>query len=524
MGRRRRLVAREANELFQHQCHQAWRLLLFGTVLLLVGATAARDAAALTRTSDGTTPAPVCGNGVSEAGEECDDGNTFGGDRCATNCTFETEAAFVLDGAEISPRSGATVQAATFRVELTFSGSQVSRIGKPGADGIVPLTLRADETLFNPVSVLGFACICSRPVPYEAFGPGNAGVGQIGCGAEGLSGVDADTEVDHEIGVVGEKGFTADDCLAAGGIVEDGSPKHPHTGRCNGPIRTTRSGAGPRGSGVVTVYTSFDLIFDDGSCRIETTTKICEGGSNPGQKCSDDPSACIGGTCVPAKGPNGVPCDDDDPVAVRSAPQLVVTTTGNARVAIHHANDGTNTIADGEGCGVQTCVASATGLLFDCDHLFTGTGGGILVSAFPNLDAFVAGDSANTVVLADVSAPTFTPTITPTATATSTPTETPTESPTETPTATATPTSTQTATQTPTVPTSTCVGDCDASNTVTIDELVKGVNIALGEADLTECDAFGTDNGQSVTIDKLVRAVANALTGCQGALSPGSHH
>jgi len=521
MGRRRWSIAREASKLYHCRYRQVLHLLLFSTVLSLVGA-AAREAAAVPPTAETVTVVAGCGDGVSDPSEQCDDGNTFGGDGCAANCSFETEAAFVLDGAEVSPRSGATVQAATFRVALNFSGSQISRIGNPSADGIIPVALRANETLFNPVPVLGFACICSRPVPYAAFGPGNAGVGQIGCGAAGLPGVDVDTEVDHEIGVVGTNGFTEADCLAAGGVVEDGSPRHPHTGRCNGPIQTTQSGAGPRGSAVVTVYTSFDLIFDDGSCRIETATKICEGGSNPGLSCTRDASVCIGGTCVPAKGANGVPCDDDDPAAVRSTPQLVVTTTGNARVAIRNANDVLKTsIADGETCGLQTCVASATGLLFDCGQIYAGSGGGILVSAFPNLDAFVAGDTANAVVLADVSAPTFT--ATPTATITATPTATPTSTETPTETATGTPTeaetatasATQSATVTPTVTTPTCVGDCDGSKAVTIDELVKGVNIALGEAALTECDAFGTE---SVTVDKLVRAVGNALRGCQGGI------
>jgi cysteine-rich repeat protein len=487
MGRPHRLVARVASALFRCQCRQALCGVRFIAALLAIGLPATRAAAALTGTPDAAVAA--CGDGVTEGGEDCDDGNTFGGDGCAANCTFETEAALVLDGAESSPRSGAIVQAATFRVPLTFSGSQISRIGKPGPDGVIPVALRANETLFNPISVLGFACICSRPVPYDAFGPGNAGVGQIGCGADGLSGVDADTEIDHVIGVVGEQGFTEADCLAAGGVVEDGSPKHPHLGVCNGPLQITRSGAGPQGSVVVTVYTSFDLIFDDGSCGIETTTKVCEGGSNAGRSCSRDASVCIGGTCVPAKGANGVPCDDDDPVAVRGTPQLVVSTTGNVRAAIRDANEVLDAnIADGENCGLQTCVASATGLLFDCDRILSGTGGGILVSAFPTLDVVMpGGDTVNTVVLADVSAPTFTPTITPTATAT----------------------------PTPTAPASACVGDCDGSNTVTIDELVRAVNIALGEAALTECAAFDTD-GQSVTIDKLVRAVRNALTGCQG--------
>lgn len=34
-------------------------------------------------------PAPVCGNGVLEAGEACDDGNTVGGDGCSARCTLE---------------------------------------------------------------------------------------------------------------------------------------------------------------------------------------------------------------------------------------------------------------------------------------------------------------------------------------------------------------------------------------------------------------------------------------------------
>jgi len=32
----------------------------------------------------------VCGNGLVEAGEECDDGNTISGDGCAVDCTMET--------------------------------------------------------------------------------------------------------------------------------------------------------------------------------------------------------------------------------------------------------------------------------------------------------------------------------------------------------------------------------------------------------------------------------------------------
>jgi polyhydroxybutyrate depolymerase len=57
-----------------------------------------------------------------------------------------------------------------------------------------------------------------------------------------------------------------------------------------------------------------------------------------------------------------------------------------------------------------------------------------------------------------------------------------------------------------------CLGDCDASGSVEIDELVKGLNIALGSAASDSCPAFvGTP-----TIDALLDAVENALAGCPG--------
>ena len=35
---------------------------------------------------------PVCGNGVPEAGEECDDGNNDDGDGCSADCLLEPSA------------------------------------------------------------------------------------------------------------------------------------------------------------------------------------------------------------------------------------------------------------------------------------------------------------------------------------------------------------------------------------------------------------------------------------------------
>jgi hypothetical protein len=49
---------------------------------------------------------------------------------------------------------------------------------------------------------------------------------------------------------------------------------------------------------------------------------------------------------------------------------------------------------------------------------------------------------------------------------------------------------------------------------VTIDELIKGVNIALGSAGLDTCPEFDADRNGTVTVDEIILAVNNALLGC----------
>jgi DNA-binding beta-propeller fold protein YncE len=62
-----------------------------------------------------------------------------------------------------------------------------------------------------------------------------------------------------------------------------------------------------------------------------------------------------------------------------------------------------------------------------------------------------------------------------------------------------------------------CTGDCNGDGTVSIAELLGGVNISL-EAFATEhCVAFDRDGDGRVSVDELVDAVANALQGCATA-------
>lgn len=62
-----------------------------------------------------------------------------------------------------------------------------------------------------------------------------------------------------------------------------------------------------------------------------------------------------------------------------------------------------------------------------------------------------------------------------------------------------------------------CIGDCDGSGGVSIDELVRGVNIALGRDEVAGCAAFDRNASGDVTVDELVGGVQGALSGCAGA-------
>jgi plastocyanin len=67
-----------------------------------------------------------------------------------------------------------------------------------------------------------------------------------------------------------------------------------------------------------------------------------------------------------------------------------------------------------------------------------------------------------------------------------------------------------------------CTGDCSTDRLVTVDEIIQGVNIALGLAAVVQCAAFDADHGGSVTVDEVVSAVNNALNGCP-RFTPGDY-
>jgi hypothetical protein len=64
-----------------------------------------------------------------------------------------------------------------------------------------------------------------------------------------------------------------------------------------------------------------------------------------------------------------------------------------------------------------------------------------------------------------------------------------------------------------------CPGDCLGDGMVGINELIQGVNIALGNAAASTCPAFDLDGNGQVSINELIAGVNSAQSGCPAAAS-----
>jgi hypothetical protein len=65
-----------------------------------------------------------------------------------------------------------------------------------------------------------------------------------------------------------------------------------------------------------------------------------------------------------------------------------------------------------------------------------------------------------------------------------------------------------------------CVGDCGNDGEVTIEEIIIGVNIAMGSMPMGDCLAFDPSGDGEVTIEEIVLGVKGALQGCQPITTP----
>jgi hypothetical protein len=61
------------------------------------------------------------------------------------------------------------------------------------------------------------------------------------------------------------------------------------------------------------------------------------------------------------------------------------------------------------------------------------------------------------------------------------------------------------------------VGDCDHTNDVTVGDITRMVNIALGQSMLSDCPAGDANGDGMIGIGDLLIGVSNALNGCPAA-------
>lgn len=59
-----------------------------------------------------------------------------------------------------------------------------------------------------------------------------------------------------------------------------------------------------------------------------------------------------------------------------------------------------------------------------------------------------------------------------------------------------------------------CAGDCNGDGSVTVDELVVGVNLILEQIPISTCVQFDTTSDGRVTVDELTAGVRAVLEGC----------
>jgi len=230
-----------------------------------------------------------------------------------------------------------------------------------------------------------------------------------------------------------------------------------------------------------------DVCNASGTCThdLSPSSMVCR----PAAGECDVPENCDGSSpdCPPDESePNGTPCTDD----------------GLFCSGTEKCEDGSCT-SSGNPCAVGICDE-------DTDQC---------VAPSPSATHSAGATATSTATTSIPSTATASVTSTETASIAPTPVSTPTRTSAPAETATATPSSpttvTPSATPTHTPPTTApCVGDCDGSGDVAINELIIGVNIALGNQSLASCPAFDRSGNGQVEINELISAVNDALNGC----------
>lgn len=96
---------------------------------------------------DGPPVDPVCGNGSLEAGEQCDDGNTTGGDGCSATCRIEVKPPPPVPTLPSSVLAGLRISGETQVHPDDITHNQMIRDGVERVAGVVKLCIAADGSV-----------------------------------------------------------------------------------------------------------------------------------------------------------------------------------------------------------------------------------------------------------------------------------------------------------------------------------------------------------------------------------------
>ncbi len=69
-----------------------------------------------------------------------------------------------------------------------------------------------------------------------------------------------------------------------------------------------------------------------------------------------------------------------------------------------------------------------------------------------------------------------------------------------------------------------CIGDCAIDGRVTVDEIITGVSIALGQIEIDSCALLDRNRDGAVTVDEILAAVTAALAGCTPNQAPSAEN
>ena len=373
----------------------------------------ATQAATNTATPSPSPTVPVgarCGNGTTEAGEDCDDGNNLGGDGCAANCTNETARKAQLDRA----KSTSFVQSGSLQIKLQLTGQQVLITGRKRAEAVVdkdgnplfnagdiPVAIKVtgvkeNDVFFDPVRVQGLVCACVRQIPVPGlFGPahcsvttgtscafdtdcpgdelctGISSIGKIACGAEGLPDIDYHLRQDHntdpgDANNGASNGSTHqlpndpecnDSFTFPSGVVSDAcvegtgencsAARYSHHGVCNSPRN-------------LELFTVEGADHGPGSSLVSNNTAI---GLLADNGTCDLTKPMVAGACkYPDYGPDCTPCTKDD--ADLGNAENLPTTTGFASSSLFDGNDHSGALA---GNTIDQTDHNTCGTDADCD-------------------------------------------------------------------------------------------------------------------------------------------------------------